>query len=483
MDAFGDDVGVASGLIIWRVENFKPVRIATEFHGQFYVGDSYIVLSSIIEGEYKSMNLHFWLGKDSSQDEKGAAAALSARLDELLDDIPIQYREVEGRESSRFLSYFPNGIQYLWGGVASGFNHVEDDSKTRLLHVKGKKKITATEVAVSWDSFNHGDIFVLQHKDQVFQWNGCESNPFERIKACRLANKIAAAEKSGRVKVRIVEDADAEDSVPEGMIDAMGERSTIADAMSDTLTPIEVHRGPAVLFQVSTDSGSLQVNELGKAPLTQDLLKSGDCFLIDAAAANKIFVWKGKEAAEDERKAAMSTAEKFIDQKGYPKETSIEVLPETGESTYFKEYFSDWQHVEESAGLKHFNLRPPKLFSVSDAEGSLRVEEILGSLEQTDLLPKEVCILDCFDKIFVWNGKEASDQEKASAGGVAKKFLETDPRGRSVDTEIRFEEQESESDDFKSYFPEWDVNCFVDPHQVLLDMAEQMRVLTQRHTY
>ena len=38
-----------TGLQIWRVENFKPVRIAPEFHGQFYVGDSYIVLSSIIE--------------------------------------------------------------------------------------------------------------------------------------------------------------------------------------------------------------------------------------------------------------------------------------------------------------------------------------------------------------------------------------------------------------------------------------------------
>ena len=47
----------------------------------------------------------------------------------------------------------------------------------------------------------------------------------------------------------------------------------------------------------------------------------------------------------------------------------------------------------------------------------MRVEEILGSLEQTDLLPKEVCILDCFDKIFVWNGKEASQQEKDSGEG------------------------------------------------------------------
>lgn len=156
-----------TGVQIWRVENFKPVKIPDEFYGQFYVGDSYIVLSSIIEKDYKSMNLHFWLGKDSSQDEKGAAAALSARLDELLDDIPIQYREVEGGESARFLSYFPNGMQYLWGGVASGFNHVVDDTKTRLLHVKGKKKISATEVKVSWDSFNHGDIFVLEHKDQV----------------------------------------------------------------------------------------------------------------------------------------------------------------------------------------------------------------------------------------------------------------------------------------------------------------------------
>ena len=124
------------------------------------------------------------------------------------------------------------------------------------------------------------------------------------------------------------------------------------------------------------------------------------------------------------------------------------------------------------------------------------MEEILGSLEQTDLLPKEVCILDCFDKVFIWNGKDASEAEKASSEGFAKKFLETDPRGRSIETPILFENQglffyhffvyenvlEDESDDFKTYFPEWDNNCFVDPHQVLLEMAVQMKLLTQRQT-
>ena len=69
------------------------------------------------------------------------------------------------------------------------------------------------------------------------------------------------------------------------------------------------------------------------------------------------------------------------------------------------------------------------------------MEEILGSLEQTDLLPKEVCILDCFDKVFIWNGKDASDAEKSSSEGFAKKFLETDPRGRSMETPIVFENQ------------------------------------------
>ena len=70
-------------------------------------------------------------------------------------------------------------------------------------------------------------------------------------------------------------------------------RGDIAAAVPDNLTPIEVHRGPATLYQVTNDSGSLEIKEIGKAPLSQESLNTGDCFVIDAAAANKIFVWKG----------------------------------------------------------------------------------------------------------------------------------------------------------------------------------------------
>lgn len=49
------------------------------------------------------------------------------------------------------------------GGVASGFQHVvtNDLDAKRLLHVKGRRVIRATEVPMSWDSFNKGDCFII----------------------------------------------------------------------------------------------------------------------------------------------------------------------------------------------------------------------------------------------------------------------------------------------------------------------------------
>lgn len=49
------------------------------------------------------------------------------------------------------------------GGVASGFKHVEtnDVEVKRLLQVKGRRVVRATEAAMSWESFNQGDSFIL----------------------------------------------------------------------------------------------------------------------------------------------------------------------------------------------------------------------------------------------------------------------------------------------------------------------------------
>ncbi len=49
------------------------------------------------------------------------------------------------------------------GGVASGFRHVitNEVEVQRLLQVKGRRIVRATEVPVTWESFNQGDTFIL----------------------------------------------------------------------------------------------------------------------------------------------------------------------------------------------------------------------------------------------------------------------------------------------------------------------------------
>ena len=52
-------------------------------------------------------DVHFWIGKGSSQDEYATAAYKTVELDTFLKDAAIQHRELEGLEVDKFLAYFP----------------------------------------------------------------------------------------------------------------------------------------------------------------------------------------------------------------------------------------------------------------------------------------------------------------------------------------------------------------------------------------
>lgn len=51
-------------------------------------------------------------------------------LDESLGGGPVQHRECQGHESELFMSYFKKvGLEYLPGGIDSGFNKVREKRK------------------------------------------------------------------------------------------------------------------------------------------------------------------------------------------------------------------------------------------------------------------------------------------------------------------------------------------------------------------
>ncbi|KAK5910633.1 hypothetical protein CesoFtcFv8_004453 [Champsocephalus esox] len=186
-----EDAGERAGLQVWRVENMELVPVPVILYGGFYSGDAYLVLKTL-ESRRGALqhHLHYWIGSDCSQDERGAAAIFAVQMDDFLQGTPVQNREVQGHESRTFSGYFKTGLKYMKGGVASGFQHVVTNEVTvqRVLQVKGRRVVRATEVPVSWESFNQGDSFILDLGEEIIQWSGSHSNRFEKLKATMVSD-------------------------------------------------------------------------------------------------------------------------------------------------------------------------------------------------------------------------------------------------------------------------------------------------------
>ncbi|XP_068092939.1 scinderin-like [Hyperolius riggenbachi] len=348
-----DKAGINDGIQIWRIENLDLVEIPKNFHGSFFVGDAYLVLKTLSRPFHKEYNLHFWLGSECTQDESTAAVIFTVQMGEYFGahhkGFPVQYREIQGNETNTFLGYFKSGIKYQAGGVASGFTHVitNDLSAKRLLHVKGRRVVRATEVPFSWSSFNTGDCFIIDVGAEVYQWCGAQCNKYERLKASQVANGIRDNERKGRAKVIVVEDG----SEPAAMIKILGAKPQLPEGDEDTDHVADVsNRKKAKLHMVSDASGAMKITVTSEqSPFQMSALLTDECHILDAG--DKIFVWKGKKSNAEEKKMALKTAEDFIKQMNYPANTQIIVLPEGGETPMFKQYFSDWKDKDQAQGF------------------------------------------------------------------------------------------------------------------------------------
>uniref|UniRef100_A0AAY4C338 Villin-1 n=1 Tax=Denticeps clupeoides TaxID=299321 RepID=A0AAY4C338_9TELE len=312
------------GLQIWR--NMELVPCPPKTYGHFFEGDSYLILYVILlKGGAFSYDIHYWLGNGTSQDEQGAAAIYTTLMDDHLGGVAVQHRETQGYESSTFKGYFKEGIIYKKGGVASGMKQVETNTYNvrRLLHVKGKKNVAAGEVDMSWNSFNKGDVFLLDMGNLIIQWNGPLSNRMERLKGMNLAKDIRDRERGGRAKVTVVEGDDEKSSeeAMKVMNQVLGERKQIKDPIPDEVVDQKLNSS-IKLFHISDAEGNLVVQEVAVKPLTQDLLK---------------------------QEVGSEVSLKFS--KGYPPSTYVETVNDGAESALFKQLFQKWTVKNQTTGL------------------------------------------------------------------------------------------------------------------------------------
>jgi gelsolin len=334
------------GIWIWRIEQMKVKAWPKKKYGQFHKGDSYIVLEvKKKEGsEALKRNIFFWLGAESTTDEKGTAAYKTVELDDFFNGEPTQNREVQDHESQAFRDLFPS-LRYLEGGVVTGFNPKSPVEYRKTLIIvrklsKGEEcpaggdvnKMNAAsyclmEMPTVAASLNQGDCFLHIGKD-VSYWCGSEASPHERNAATQLAGQFKDERPDhSRTQVNQVQD-DGEFCTLLG--DTTCNIQGSVDALAELPDPVF---GEGVLFQL-TDNNSggdmykgqmkLDLKEVGRGELTKSMLIPDDVMMLDTDS--EIFVWIGRGASEIERRNGLRTAMTYLDNNGKSKDTAIHVL-------------------------------------------------------------------------------------------------------------------------------------------------------------
>ncbi|GMT10753.1 hypothetical protein PFISCL1PPCAC_2050 [Pristionchus fissidentatus] len=302
-----EDAGTKEGVLVWRIIKMRLTPVPMSEFGSFYSGDCYLVLKTY-GTPARSWNIHFWIGKEASNDEITAAAFEAVQLDRHVDGKAVQFRETQEKESSQFISYFRHGLRYLDGGADSALKKATDAKEKRLYHVKGAKNIRMRQVPLSIDSLNKGDVFILDTVDVIYIWNGPESNNREKIKGAEIGRDIRA-EHGHKSRLEII-DAD-EWATHSTFFGHLGVRSglTIKEAAVDDDTEIERKITRTRLFRVSDASGVLKVDEI-KPPFSYKDLDTNDCFYLDLG--HEMYAWIGRKCTKNEREQVWTTIDKYL---------------------------------------------------------------------------------------------------------------------------------------------------------------------------
>jgi gelsolin len=315
-------IGQEAGLYIWRIENFEVIPWPREKFGQFYDGDSFIVLHSYKVGDDKlGHDIFFWLGNKTTQDEAGTAAYKTVELDEFLHGAATQHREVQQSPSDEFLALFRH-ISIRSGGVRSGFTHVEPEAREDILTLlrifkhPGAGRIDSLivhEVEPTWQSLDENDVFVLDKGDKIWVWQGKKCSPMEKAKAAQVVNDMTLAK---HVDVEVLSQLESRSKL---IVDLLGGK----DKAPSTLEAPRPGSFGKRSSEASAGSPSRKLFRLSDASgdLSFDLVKDGqrvnrsdfdgkDVFLYDTGST--LWVWQGSEASASEKAMWLKVAQFYV---------------------------------------------------------------------------------------------------------------------------------------------------------------------------
>ncbi|KAI4544442.1 hypothetical protein MG293_004708 [Ovis ammon polii] len=329
---------------MWRIENLELVPVDSKWLGHFFGGDCYLLLYTYLIGEKQHYLLYIWQGSQAGQDEVTASAYQAVILDQKYNNEPVQIRVPMGKEPPHLMSIF-KGRMVVYQGGTSRANNVEPVPSTRLFQVRGTStnNTKAFEVPPRAASLNSNDVFILKTQSCCYLWCGKGCSGDEREMAKMVADTVSRTEKQVVV----------EGQEPANFWMALGGKAPYASTKrlqeeSLVITPR--------LFECSNQTGRFLATEI--PDFNQDDLEEDDVFLLDVW--DQVFFWIGKNANEDEKKAAATTVQEYL--KTHPSgrdlETPIIVVKQGHEPPTFTGWFLAWDPFKWNCPLQALRGAP-----------------------------------------------------------------------------------------------------------------------------
>ncbi|KAK7289772.1 hypothetical protein RIF29_03698 [Crotalaria pallida] len=333
--------GANPGLDIWCVENQLLVPVSKSSHGKFYSGSAYLVLNAVFpKSGPPQYDIHYWLGNDTNKVDSGLASEKALELDAALGSCSVQYREIQGQESQKFLSYFKPCLIPIEGVFTSKQGNVNGEYQVRMYTCQGDYVVHVKEVPFQRSSLNHEDIFILDTASKIFLFSGCNSTIQERAKGLEVVQYLKENKHGGNCEVAAIEDGKfVGDS-------DVGEFWSLFGGYAPI--PREL---PSVQEFVSPSVKLFWINLQGKlCPMASDalgkeMLETDKCYMLDCDG--EIFVWMGRQTLLTERRTATKAIEEFVRNEGRSNRSYLTFLSEGLESPIFRSYFADWPKTVE----------------------------------------------------------------------------------------------------------------------------------------
>ncbi|KAI3370212.1 hypothetical protein L3Q82_024994 [Scortum barcoo] len=237
---------------------------------------------------------------------------------------------------------------------------------------------------------------------------------------------------------------------------------------------------PIRLFQVhGSDPSNTKAIEV---PALATSLNSNDVFLVKSQSG--IYLWCGKGSSGDERAMAkeVSSVISQNSQRG-----SEELVAEGQEPIEFWELLGGKAPYASDKRLQQMvSDHQPRLFECTNKTGRFIVTEVT-QFTQDDLSEDDVMLLDTWDQVFLWIGKDANEVERKEAVVTSQEYLSTHPGDRDPDTPIVLIKQGFEPPTFTGWFAAWDPSKWSGgkSYEVLKkelgDMASPVQISTEQN--